>query len=105
MSGLTLLRKALWRQFRENMHGIDGLQRGQNRSPVFRAVQRPACAFQCAHSVVVGHSDQQRVALRAGVFEIRHMAQMQQVKATIRHHQFFPSAPQFVAPARQIRSR
>ena len=65
-------------------------------------IYRTACAFQLPRGVVAIDADQQRVAETSRRFEIRNVAEVQDVEAAIGDDEFFAGRAEFFPPRRQL---
>ena len=85
-------------RFRKNINRIDKPERGQNRGAVGFVIDGPPGAFQLAHPGVAVESDQERIAAISSSFEIHHVPGVQQIEASVGHHDFFAGGAHRFAP-------
>ena len=74
----------------------------EHRGAVGLGIHRPPCPFQAAHGGVAIHTQQKGVAKITRVLQVRHVAEMQDVKAAVRDDQLSARRAKFLSPRRQI---
>ena len=83
------------RRLVEDHHEIHACQRRQHAGTFGSGHDRPTRAFELRHGLIGVDRDNQTVSLGGGLFEIRHMAGVQQVEAAVRQHDAAVLLPQF----------
>ena len=89
------LRVQPWRP--KNKNPIHARQRRQRIRPLFFTLDRPRRTFECPHARIGIQRDQQRVAQRPRLLQIKQMPRVQQIEHAIRQHHAFARRPQRLA--------
>ena len=77
----------------ENDHGVDHVQRADQRRPLLRGNDGSALSFGDAHAGVVVNPDDEPVAVRLGVCERREMPDVQDIEDPVSEADSQPLAP------------
>src|SRR5262245_16695548 len=71
-------------RFCKDDHVVDGSQGGHELGAILRSEDRASWTFQASHRSIIVHADNQAIALRFCALEISHVADVQQIEASVR---------------------